>query len=65
MKHRPLRSHDKDVPVAERRLRWSIRYCTYQIIDRVTGQWRNLNEHMYARYVAAGIKETPVQPDLW
>ena len=62
--HRPLRGHEHDVPVKNRRLRYSVRYATYQITDRVTGQWRNLNEPMYLAYVAAGIREILVQPDL-
>lgn len=63
-KHRPLRGHENDVPVKNRRLRYSIRYSCYQITDRITGQWRNLNEPMYLAYVAAGIREIPGQLTL-
>lgn len=65
MKHKPLRPHDNDLPTTSRRLRWSVRFACYQITDRVTGQWRNLNEPMYRAYVAAGIREIPAQPDMF
>jgi hypothetical protein len=46
-------------------VRYSERYHTYQVIDRVTGQWRNINEPMARAYIAAGLRFEANQQDLF
>lgn len=40
--------------IGDRKLRWSWRYMTWQIMDRHTGEWRNTNPEMAKCYAAAG-----------
>jgi len=59
------RGNPQTLPPSKRRVRYSQRYHTYQIIDKVTGQWRNINPEMYHCYVAAGIKVEENQMQLF
>lgn len=54
MPHRGRRA--PSISIRNRKLRWSWRYNTWQITDRVTGQWRNINVYMARAYTSLGAE---------
>lgn len=44
-----------------RYVRWSYRYHTYQVLDRL-GEWRNIREPLADAYIAAGFPFREIKP---